>query len=154
MRGRVSLALEYSLPGDTVSQKNLPLSAMAEELMRLLSEYAQANLITSVSDAEYKLSKRGEEVYLGADKLKKRLDDFDGNIEVKIESIDKEKNPVVKKYVAMYTPEQIVSQAWRDVKKGKDVSMHGMTARVQTLLAKILPHGFVMSYWMNQQKLK
>ena len=95
MRGRVSLALEYSLPGDTVSQKNLPLSAMAEELMRLLSEYAQANLITSVSDAEYKLSKRGEEVYLGADKLKKRLDDFDGNIEVKIESIDKEKNYIL-----------------------------------------------------------
>ena len=95
MRGRVSLALEYSLPGDTVSQKNLPISAMAEELTRLLSEYAQTNLITSVSDAEYKLSKRGEEVYLGADKLKKRLADFDGNIEVRIESIDKEKNYIL-----------------------------------------------------------
>ena len=95
MRGRVSLALEYSLPGDTVSQRNLPLTAMAEELMRLLSEYAQANLITSVSDAEYKLSKRGEEVYLGADKLKKRLADFEGKIEMKIESIDKEKNYIL-----------------------------------------------------------
>ena len=95
MRGRAHLSLEYSLPGDTVSQKNLPLSTMAEELTRLLSEYAQANLITSVSDAEYKLSKRGEEVYLGADKLKKRLTDFDGNIEVKIESIDKEKNYIL-----------------------------------------------------------
>ena len=61
---------------------------------------------------------------------------------------------MVKKYVAMYTPEQIVSKAWKDVKKGKDVSMYGFTARTQTLLAKLLPHGFVMSYWMNQQKLK
>lgn len=95
MRGRVSLALEYSLPGDTVSQKNLPLTAMAEELMRLMDEYAQANLITSISDAEYKLSKRGEEVYLGADKLKKRLADFDGKVEMKIESIDKEKNYIL-----------------------------------------------------------
>ena len=95
MRGRVSLALEYSLPGDTVSQKNLPLTAMAEELIRLMDEYAQANLITSISDAEYKLSKRGEEVYLGADKLKRRLDDFDGKIEIKIESIDKEKNYIL-----------------------------------------------------------
>ena len=95
MRGRISLALEYSLPGDTVSQKNLPLTAMAEELMRLMDEYAQANLITSISDAEYKLSKRSEEVYLGADKLKKRLADFDGNIEMKIESIDKEKNYIL-----------------------------------------------------------
>ena len=95
MRGRVSLSLEYSLPGDTVSQKNLSISAMAEELSALMSEYAQANLITSVSDAEYKLSKRGEEVYLGADKLKKRLADFDGKIEIKIESIDKEKNYIL-----------------------------------------------------------
>lgn len=95
MRGRVSLALEYSLPGDTVSQKNLPLTAMAEELIRLMDEYAQANLITSISDAEYKLSKRGEEVYLGADKLKKRLADFEGKIEMKIESIDKEKNYIL-----------------------------------------------------------
>ena len=95
MRGRAHLSLEYSLPGDTVSQKNLPLSTMAEELSRLMSEYAQANLITSVSDAEYKLSKRGEEVYLGADKLKKRLADFDGKSEIKIESIDKEKNYIL-----------------------------------------------------------
>ena len=69
-------------------------------------------------------------------------------------SIDKEKNPVVKKYVAMYTPEQIVAQAWKDAVKGKDVSMYGATARTQTFLAKVLPHGFVMSYWMRQQKLK
>ena len=69
-------------------------------------------------------------------------------------SIDKEKDTVVKKYVVMYTPEQIVSQAWRDMKKGKEVSMFGFTARTQTLLAKILPHSFVMNYWMNQQKLK
>ena len=27
-------------------------------------------------------------------------------------------------------------------------------ARFQMLLAKILPHSFVMSYWMHQQKLK
>ena len=95
MRGRVSLSLEYSLPGDTVSQKNLPLSAMIEELTRLMSEYSQANLITSVSDAEYKLAKRGDEVYLGADKLKRRLADFDGKAELKLESIDKEKNYIL-----------------------------------------------------------
>ena len=54
----------------------------------------------------------------------------------------------------MYTPEQIVSKAWKDVKKGKDVSMYGFTAKTQTLLAKLLPHSFVMSFWMDQQKLK
>ena len=69
-------------------------------------------------------------------------------------SIDLEKDAVVKKYVAMYMPEQIVKRAWKDAKKGKEVSMYGFTARAQTFLAKILPHSFVMNYWMNQQKLK
>jgi len=69
-------------------------------------------------------------------------------------AIDKEKDTVVKKYVVTYTPEQIVSKAWRDIKKGKEISMFGFTAQTQTLLAKLLPHGFVMNYWMHQQKLK
>ena len=65
-----------------------------------------------------------------------------------------EKEPVVKKYVAMYEPEQIVKRAWRDMKKGKDVSMYGFIARAQTLLTKMLPHKLVMSVWQSQQKLK
>ena len=68
-------------------------------------------------------------------------------------AIQDDKNAVVKKYVAMYQAEDIVKRAWRDAKKGKDVSKFGFVARSQTLLAKILPHSFVMSYWMNQQKL-
>lgn len=65
-----------------------------------------------------------------------------------------EKDPVVKKYVAMYEPQQIVTRAWRDMKKGKDVSMYGFIARAQTLLTKLLPHKIIMSVWQNQQKLK
>ena len=65
-----------------------------------------------------------------------------------------EKDPIVKKYVAMYEPDQIVRRAWRDMKKGKDVSMYGFIARAQTLLTKILPHKIVMSVWLSQQKLK
>ena len=68
-------------------------------------------------------------------------------------AIKDDENAVVKKYIVMYTPEQIVSRAWRDLKKGKDMSMYGFVARFQSLLAKLAPHSFVMSYWMNQQKL-
>ena len=60
---------------------------------------------------------------------------------------------VVKKYTAMYAPEQIVRRAWRDVKKGRQVSKFGFVARGQAMLAKLLPHRFVMWYWMRQQKL-
>ncbi len=68
-------------------------------------------------------------------------------------AIKKDQNAVVKKYTAMYTTNQIVTRAIKDAKKRKDVSKFGFVARFQAFLAKILPHSFVMSYWMNQQKL-
>ena len=61
---------------------------------------------------------------------------------------------IVKKYVVMYKPEQIVKRAWKDLKKkNRDVSIHGTVARGQALLVKLLPHRLVMRVWMNQQKL-
>ncbi len=62
---------------------------------------------------------------------------------------------VVKKYAVMYKPEQIVKQAWKDLKRKKrDVSIYGATAKGQALLVKILPHRVVMWVWKKQQKLK
>ena len=64
------------------------------------------------------------------------------------------KEPVVKTYLAMYEPEQIVARAWRDAKRGRDVSKFGFVARAQAGLVKALPHSLVMDVWMRQQKLK
>lgn len=69
-------------------------------------------------------------------------------------AIAREQDAVVKNYVAMYEPEQIVRRAWRDLRRGKDVSKFGFIARFQMGLAKLLPHSLVMSVWMCQQKLK
>ena len=69
-------------------------------------------------------------------------------------AVDKSKNPVIKKYTAMYEPYMIVNRTWRDLKRKKDVSKYGFVARFQAALCKILPHSFVMRYWMHQQKLK
>ena len=60
----------------------------------------------------------------------------------------------MKKYVAMYDPEDIVTRAWRDAKRGKDVSKYGFIARFQAALTKILPHSLVMDVWMAQQGLE
>ena len=68
-------------------------------------------------------------------------------------AVQKDEPRVVKKYVAMYTPEQIVSRAWRDAKRGRDVSKFGFIARGQMILTKLLPHSLVMSIWMKQQEL-
>ena len=65
-----------------------------------------------------------------------------------------EDNPsVVKRYVVMYEPEDIVTQAWKDLKKKKDVSIYGAIARSQALLCKILPHKVIMDLWQKQQEL-
>ena len=66
--------------------------------------------------------------------------------------VDAEK-PVVKKYAAMYEPQQIVHRAWRDAKRGKDVSSFGFIARAQMALVKLLPHSLIMDIWLSQQKL-
>ncbi len=63
------------------------------------------------------------------------------------------KEAVVKKYVVMYDPKDVVAKAWKDLKKGKDVSIYGLVARGQAALVKILPHSAVMKIWMRQQKL-
>lgn len=60
---------------------------------------------------------------------------------------------VVKKYTAMYDPDDIVRRTWRDAKRGKDVCQYGFVARVQAVLTKLLPHNLVMNVWMKQQKL-
>lgn len=66
----------------------------------------------------------------------------------------KTEEPVVKKYIAMYEPKDIVKRAFRDLKRGKDVSKYGFKARVQAGLCKVIPHSIVMKVWKNQQKLK
>ena len=69
-------------------------------------------------------------------------------------AVDSSKPPVIKKYVAMYQPEDIVKRAWRDLRHQKEVSKYGFIARAQVGLCKILPHKMIMNIWINQQKLK
>lgn len=94
-RGRRMLSVEYSLPGNTVSQKNFYGEAMKGEIERLLGEYGQANLLTSLGDAEWKVSKSGKEALLGADKLERKLNNGSGGFAAAVEALDKEKNYIL-----------------------------------------------------------
>jgi len=69
-------------------------------------------------------------------------------------AVVKDKNAVVKKYVAMYETSDVVARAWKDARKNREISMYGFIARTQTLLTKLLPHKLIMDIWMGQQKLK
>ena len=67
-------------------------------------------------------------------------------------AIDPDKQ-VVKKYIVMYEPENIIKRAWKDLERNKDVSIYGVIARGQAALCKILPHKLVMDIWQKQQDL-
>ncbi|MBR2123011.1 MAG: SDR family NAD(P)-dependent oxidoreductase [Lachnospiraceae bacterium] len=62
-------------------------------------------------------------------------------------------NKVVKKYVAMYRPEDVVDRAWKAAGKHRDICLYGFKAKGQALLVKLLPHSLVMKVWMKQQDL-
>ena len=94
-KGRKILALEYNLPGNTVSHKNIGADGLTEILTDMLAEYSQANLITTLGDAEWKLSKSGKEALLGADKLKNKLSGDVKSFEAAIEALDNKKNYIL-----------------------------------------------------------
>lgn len=95
IKGGKVLAAEYSLPGNTVSHKNIADDELCKEIESLIESYGQANLITLMGDAEYKLNKKGRDVLLGGDALKRRLAGEAPAFESAIESLDKQKNYIL-----------------------------------------------------------
>ena len=59
---------------------------------------------------------------------------------------------VITYYNKIWTPEQVITRALKDMKKGKDVSVLGFSIRAQVLATKLLPHKLVMKIWCKQQK--
>lgn len=51
-----------------------------------------------------------------------------------------------------YTASQVVEQALKDMKKGKDLSVLGLPEKLQVWLVKHLPARMVMKTWCRQQK--
>ncbi len=96
-RGQKILAAEFTLPGNTVSQKNLREGEIEDFIKENADKYGQINLITALGDAEVKNGKKGY-VLLGGDKLLRKLknDAQVPEFEAAIESLDREKNRILK----------------------------------------------------------
>ena len=54
-------------------------------------------------------------------------------------------------YDRWYTAEQVVTQAMKDLKKKKQVSILGFPVRLQVRLVKLLPVNLIMNIWCKQQ---
>ena len=119
-RGKV-LAMEFFLPGNTVSHRNLVREELTDTLSELLTNYRQANLITVIGDAEYKVGKDGGVVVLGGDTLLRKLCECDGDFESAIESLDRKKQYILSGNEEFLTKLGISSRDGRvhDKKQGK-----------------------------------
>ena len=52
----------------------------------------------------------------------------------------------------LYSADAVVKTALKDMRHGRDVSIHGMQVKLQVLAVKLLPHSLVMKIWLKQQK--
>ena len=93
-KGKKLLALELSLPGSTVSQKNIAREELSDVLTPYVEEYRQINLITTMGNAEYKLSKSGKAVVLGGDALMRKMAGAE-LFNVKLDPLDNEKKYIL-----------------------------------------------------------
>lgn len=60
----------------------------------------------------------------------------------------------VSNFSKIRTPDEVVVKAIRDMKKGKDVSICGLDAKLQALGVKLLPHKLIMKIWCRQQGIR
>lgn len=57
----------------------------------------------------------------------------------------------IKYYDRLYTSQEVIDQAIKDLRKGKKVSILGFPVRMQVRAIKFLPVSLVMKIWCNQQ---
>ena len=147
-RGKRLLAMEYSLPGNTVSHKNLGEDILESELLTLIKSYRQVNLITQIGDAEYKRSKEGKEVILGGDNLKRKLEGISPAFESAIEALDKKKNYILSGNEEFLKRLGISSSDGRvhDKKQGKYRQINRFLEHIENIYPKLPEKGEIRIY--------
>ncbi len=145
-RGKRVLAMEYFLPGNTVSQKNVWEENIAKEITPLFDAFAQANLITALGDAEWKMGKKGE-VVLGGDALIRKLSGNAPAFESAIEALDKKKSYILSGDEEFLKQLGISSADGRihDKKQGKFRQINRFLEQIENIYDK-LPEGELVIY--------
>lgn len=147
-RGKRLLAMEFSLPGDTVSHKNVTEEELSATLSELLLNYSQANLITTLGDAEWKRSKGGKEIILGGDALSKKLSGDTPSFVTSIEELDKKKNYILSGKEDFLIKLGVSSQDGRvhDKKQGKYRQINRFLEHIEEIYDKLPGDGTIHIY--------
>jgi len=93
--GKVVLQIETLHSDHKATHENLPLDRNTENLLAArFTRFSQINLLTTGGDCEFRRTKKGAELLLGADKLRRRLSDTSLDA-VTIGGNDKEKKRIL-----------------------------------------------------------
>ncbi len=68
---------------------------------------------------------------------------------VDTELLEKERNGKKIKFPGIVTADRVVTQALKDAKKGRDMSVCSLYVKCQHVWVKLLPQGFVMKLWVK-----
>ena len=147
-RGMRLLALEYSLPGNTVSHKNVREDELVEVLSSLIDGYRQINLITTLGDAELKCSKSGKETVIGGENLKRKMSGERPDFEKAIESLDKKKNYILNGDEKFLIKLGVSSADGRvhDKKQGKFRQINRFLEHIENIYPRLPGDGMIRIY--------
>lgn len=147
-RGRRLLAMEFSLPGNTVSHKNVGEEELKNELSPLIENYQQINLITTLGDAELKRSKSGKETVIGGENLRRKLSGDAPGFEKAIEAMDKKKNYILDGTELFLKKLGISSSDGRvhDKKQGKFRQINRFLEHIENIYPRLPAEGEIKIY--------
>lgn len=147
-RGRKMLALEYSLPGDTVRHRNVAECEWQSALTELCSAYLQANLITSLGECEWKVSKGGKEALLGKEKLERRLLGEPLEIKLPLSELDNKKSYILTGGEDFLIALGVSDKTGRvhDKKQGKFRQINRFLEHIEDVYPRLSPEGELLIY--------
>ena len=147
-RGRRLLAMEFFLPGNTVSHKNVGEEELKNELSPLIENYQQINLITTLGDAELKRSKSGKETVIGGENLHRKLSGDAPGFEKAIEAMDKKKNYILDGTELFLKKLGISSSDGRvhDKKQGKFRQINRFLEHIENIYPRLPAEGEIKIY--------
>lgn len=147
-RGRRLLAMEFFLPGNTVSHKNVGEEELKGELSPLIENYQQINLITTLGDAELKRSKSGKETVIGGENLRRKLSGNAPGFEKAIEAMDKKKNYILDGTELFLKKLGISSSDGRvhDKKQGKFRQINRFLEHIENIYPRLPAEGEIKIY--------
>lgn len=147
-KGRRMLALEYSLPGDTVRHKNVGESDWQAALGELCSAYLQANLITAVGECEWKVSRQGKQALLGGDRLRRALSGEDLEIKLPLAELDNKKSYILSGGEDFLKALGVSDARGRvhDKKQGKFRQINRFLEHIEDIYPRLSPEGELLIY--------